>query len=152
MNAVLGARRTIAAAAVLLFAPLYLSAQASGTAAAGTQQAAADVLPPGEESPLQNPVYRFEIITLGSFPFTLFYTGFVFDMANYVSNGFDSAYAPWPFQSEYSASLTTSDRLVRIGVALSVSAVIGAIDAVIHANKMRAAKQLRFGGIPVEGQ
>ena len=90
----------------------------------------------------ENPFSRFEIVSLGSFPIMLFYTGFTFDLGRYVANGFSASYAPWPFQNEYSAALTDSDRLTRIGAALGASMVVGAIDAYLHAEKLKKARRL----------
>ena len=90
----------------------------------------------------ENPFSRFEIISLGSFPIMLFYTGFTFDLGRYVANSFNASYAPWPFQNEYSVALTDSDRLTRIGAALGASMVVGAIDAYLHAEKLKKARRL----------
>ena len=91
----------------------------------------------------ENPFSRFEIVSLGSFPIMLFYTGFTFDLGRYVANGFSASYAPWPFQNEYSAALTDSDRLTRIGAAFGTSLIVGAIDAYLHAEKLKKARRLR---------
>ena len=82
---------------------------------------------------------RFEIVSLGSFPIMIFYTGFVFDLALYIPNGYDSYYMPWPLAStySYSANLPETDREKRILVALGGCAVVGIIDAVIHAEKIK---------------
>lgn len=111
-------------------------------AAAATAQAAA----PPPAAP-ENPIGRFEIVSLGSFPIMLFYTGFAFDLTQYAASNFDSAYAPWPFKNEYSAPLSDADRLTRIGVALGACVVVGAVDAYIHAQKARAAKRLRAASL-----
>jgi hypothetical protein len=114
-----------------------------GVASLGAQDAInADALPRLDQEKSENPFLRFEIVSLGSYPITLFYTGFAFDLQRYLANGRDSAYAPWPFKGTYSASLSTSERLTRLGVALGVSFAVGAVDAIIHASKVKAAKRL----------
>ena len=105
--------------------------------------AANEIFPPSAPAKPENPWSRFEIVSLGSFPIMLFYTGFVFDLGRFVVNGFNAAYAPWPFQGTSSAALTTSDRLTRIGAALGSSLVVGAVDAYLHATKLKKAARLR---------
>jgi hypothetical protein len=115
------------------------SAPASSQAAAAPAAAALPVLPAGPE----NPYRRFEIVSLGSFPIMLFYSGFSFDLGRYFANDFNPLYAPWPFQNQYSAPLTDADRYARIGAALGACVVVGAIDAYIHAMKVKKARRLR---------
>ena len=116
------------------------AASAPAAAPAASAPAAAPlVLPAGPE----NPYRRFEIVSLGSFPIMLFYSGFCFDLGRYFANDFNSLYAPWPFQNQYSAPLTDADRYARIGAALGACVVVGAIDAYIHAMKVKKARRLR---------
>ncbi len=134
-----------------------LAAQAAGTgtaaadtaAGAGTgggapstaPAAAAAALPPGfgeTETKPENPWRRFEIVSIGAFPIALFYTGFGYDLGGYIGSGFDSRYAPWPFQNSASILPTDSQRLTRIASAVGLSLFIGGIDAIIHAAKIRA--------------
>jgi hypothetical protein len=107
-----------------------------------TSPAASSALPElselNEEKP-ENPFYRFEIVSLGSYPITLFYVGLALDFKRYYDNGFNSAYAPLVSDG----SLADSDRWVRLGAALGVSCLVGAIDAIIHDSKVKAAKRLR---------
>lgn len=74
---------------------------------------------------------RMAITGIGSLPFTIFYSNFAFDTARFIGNGFDLQYAPWPFKNQYSASVSTGDRFIRLGVSIGVSAVIGLLDALI---------------------
>ncbi len=144
------APRLCVASAILALAaaaPLGLGAQAqvvdpaqASTTAAGAAQAAAL---PSLPAPPENPYSRFEIVSLGSFPIMLFYADFAFDLQRYVSNGFASTYAPWPFKTEFSATLTDSQRLTRLGTALGASFVVGAIDAYLHFVKLKKAQRLR---------
>jgi len=107
-------------------------------------QAAPDALPPGfdeAEAKPENPWRRFEIVSLGAFPLSLFYVGFGFDLGHYIGSDFDYRYAPWPFQNSASILPSDSERLVRIASAAALSLAIGSVDAIIHAGKMRAAQQ-----------
>jgi hypothetical protein len=127
-------RRIIVLAAL---AGALLCALPAGAEGSGSQTAAADALPELVESKPENPFSRFEIVSLGSYPITLFYVDFAFDLKRYYDNGFDSAYIPLLSSS----SLTDKDRWTRLGVALGVSCFVGVLDAIIHAAKVQAAKR-----------
>jgi hypothetical protein len=118
--------------------PSSTSPSASSAASPAASSALPELSELNEEKP-ENPFYRFEIVSLGSYPITLFYMGLAFDFKRYYDNGFNSAYAPLISDD----SLTDSDRWVRLGAALCVSCVVGAIDAIIHDSKVKAAKRLR---------
>jgi hypothetical protein len=118
-----------------------VSGGTSSAATKGPASAAAAALPPGfgeTKAKPENPWRRFEIVSVGAFPISLFYMGFGFDLGGYIGSGFDSRYAPWPFQSSASVLPTDSQRVVRIASAVGLSLVIGGIDAIIHAAKIKA--------------
>jgi hypothetical protein len=129
------------AAAALLFLLFRLATLGAETAPN------ADALPKLDQGKAENPLSRFEIVSLGSYPITLFYVDFAFDFQRFIANGRDPAYAPWPFKGTFSTSLSDSERLTRLGVALGVSFAVGALDAMIHASKIRAAERLREAGM-----
>ena len=134
-------RRAAALAALfLLIGATALRAQAAPEAPAAPNS---DALPRLEQPKTENPFSRFEIVSLGSFPITLFYVDFGFDLQGWFAHGRDVNYAPWPFKGIYSTALTDSQRLTRLGAALGVSFAVGAVDAIIHAGKIKAAKRLR---------
>ena len=99
-------------------------------------------LPPGfENKKRENPFRRFEIIALGAFPIMLFYTDIGFDIHNYISNGFDYRYAPWPFKnSSYSIEPDEGELYLRIGVAAGISFVFAGVDAAIRAIRAKKAE------------
>lgn len=124
-----------------LFCALAFLACALAATAEGSSSSSADETPlPGfGQSKSENPFSRFEIVSLGSFPISVFYVDFFFDLARYFESDFDSSYLPLVS----STSLTDGQKWTRLGVALGVSCLVGAIDAVIHASKADAAKRLR---------
>jgi hypothetical protein len=74
---------------------------------------------------------RFETIAVGSFPLSLFYMGFAFDLASWISNGGDALYAPWPFKSDKAPALLADERLQRLGAAAILSLGIAVLDAIL---------------------
>jgi hypothetical protein len=118
------------------------SANTGAAANAGTT-ANADALAVPEGIKHENPLFRFEIVSLGSYPLSLFYIGFIYDIKRYYDNGKDSAYAPWPFRGSSSVSLTNAERMDRLEAALFLSLSVGAVDALIHAIKVKKAQRLR---------
>ena len=85
-----------------------------------------------KESALKAKFRRIAITGMGTFPIALFYTNFIFDSARFASSGFDVQYAPWPFKSQYSAAVTSSETFIRLGISLGLSAVVGILDAFIQ--------------------
>jgi hypothetical protein len=75
---------------------------------------------------------RTVVIAFGSLPFTVFYTDFIFDSVRFATNGFDLQYAPWPLKNAYSAAVSSSERFLRLGVSLGLSAAIGIIDLILY--------------------
>jgi hypothetical protein len=127
----------------------------SGPASAAPGGAAAASAAPGgaATAPLQldaagaadgeNALSRFGIVTLGSFPIMLLYADFSVDLGRYFLNGFNSAYAPWPFKSEYAEPPSQAEKAARIGVAIGASVAVGAIDYLIRLSKAKKARLQR---------
>ncbi|MBD5440011.1 MAG: hypothetical protein HDR33_03150 [Treponema sp.] len=100
---------------------------------------------------------RGEIITLGSWPFTLLLTAFGFSLGECFSHNFDSSYIKNPFVlsgSDYSRSETTRILLTSLGVSVGV----GVVDLVVNivrrkkAGKKNDSQQLdNITIIPLEG-
>jgi len=75
---------------------------------------------------------RSLVISIGLFPFSYFYTNFAFDLARHISHGFDTAYAPWPFNTQYGVALTNSEVWTRIGIASGASILLGFLSVIIE--------------------
>jgi hypothetical protein len=146
------------AAARLALAVLLALAAAGGALAQDAAQAAAQggaapssqalpqasqTLEPAAPNDGENPWARLGIVTIGSFPIMLFYTDFSFDLGAFALHGFDSIYAPWPFKSEYSVTLTQAEKGARIGVAIGASIAVGLIDLFIRSSKAKKARLQR---------
>lgn len=77
-------------------------------------------------------LWRIAVIGAGSFPFTLFYTNFIFDSVRFATHSFDVQYAPWPFKTQYSAPVSTGETFLRLGVSAGIGVIIGVIDQIVQ--------------------
>ncbi len=142
-------RITLVACCVLLLSTLTPLAAQSGLpedAGGGKEQgstAPAAVLPPGAVSTMASgnsqslaasagaKLGRLVTISVGSFPFTWFYSNFLFDLVRFAVNDYDAAYAPWPFKSQNSAALESDETFMRLGAAVGASLVVGLVDLLL---------------------
>ena len=93
---------------------------------------------------------RFETVAVGSFPISMFYVGFGFDMAAYASSNFNSLYAPWPFKNPQAPALTDSEKVYRLSGALILSVGIAVIDALLLPPALaRRERELGKGPFPL---
>lgn len=115
------------------------AAQAAGTpgsgaggAAAGSLVQGAEAYRPDEFPPLAMAFRRFEIISIGVFPFALFYTRTAFDLQRYLANNLEGSYAPWPFKNERSYKPTDDEQKRSVLIAAGVSLLFAGADAVLR--------------------
>jgi hypothetical protein len=93
---------------------------------------------------------RFETVAVGSFPISMFYVGFGFDMAAYASNNFNSLFAPWPFKNPQAPALTDSEKVYRLSGALILSLSVAVIDALLLPPALaRRERELGKGPFPL---
>jgi len=77
---------------------------------------------------------RWEIVTFGTFPFTLFLTAFVTDMVRWgTENGMDFSdagrrYAPWPLKSAGAVNMTSDEFQRTILIAAGLSVTLALVD------------------------
>jgi hypothetical protein len=82
---------------------------------------------------------RAEVILVGSFPFTLFFTFETYDTYRFFANGMDPSFSPWPLRPG-SAQVYTDDEKKKVLVtAVSLSLLIAVTDYVIGRIHERAA-------------
>jgi hypothetical protein len=86
---------------------------------------------PGEFAPWMQDLWRAEVITVGSFPFTLFFTLEVYDAWRYATNGFNPSYAPWPIGSGAATTYSPQETAWIAVSAVSVSVLIAGVDYLI---------------------
>lgn len=75
-------------------------------------------------------IWRTVTTGAGSYPFTYFFTNLAFDLIRFGISGFDSSFAPWPFQNQNSASITNREKVARMGTAFGISIGIGLLDSI----------------------
>jgi len=71
---------------------------------------------------------RIEIITFGAFPFAYFFTNFGVDTYRCATHGWDTRYAPWPFDSAGSFDKTQKERFMTLGLSIGTAVTIALID------------------------
>jgi hypothetical protein len=112
------------ARAVLLC--LLLAALCAGTL--GAQEHTPVPYTPGEFAPWMQDLWRAEVITVGSFPFTLFLTLEIYDSWRYATNGFNPSYAPWPIGAGAGTTYTPQETAWIAVSAVSISVLIAGLD------------------------
>ena len=106
--------------------------QPANRAENGTQKAAELNLPSfSYKDTKETSLGRSLVLSIGFFPFTYFYTGFVLDISRFVAHNFSTAYAPWPFTTQYSVALTDSEMWIKLGIASLSSLVLGVLGTLI---------------------
>jgi hypothetical protein len=110
-------------------------AQTSGTGTGGsTAQSSREAVKPSlgfdtSEFPLwAKDLRRAEIVTFGSFPFTVFFTTFAMDTWRCYSHGWDPLYAPWPAKPPGAVNMTQDELTMTIAIAAVTSVAIAVVD------------------------
>jgi hypothetical protein len=97
---------------------------------------------------------RFDIIAFGSFPFSMFFVNFFYDLYTWNKvNGMDFSaegrlYAPWPFKSAGAFEKPNYEFRNTIIMAASLSLVFAAVDLYIHKNKQKRELEKRQNDPP----
>jgi hypothetical protein len=76
-------------------------------------------------------IWRAEVVFVGSFPFTLFFTLEGYDTYRYMSKDFNSSYAPWPFRSAAEITYTTEEKTWLLVSALAGAALVSLVDFIL---------------------
>jgi hypothetical protein len=92
-----------------------------------------------DEFPLwQHDLRRFEVVLIGSFPFTMLYTSLGYGLIRWGSNGFSEGYAPTLSPSAETVPLTQQEKLGVVLAGVGFSAVTAIIDLIIVNAKRKA--------------
>ncbi|MDR2542313.1 MAG: hypothetical protein LBC80_02545 [Treponema sp.] len=91
---------------------------------------------------------RWNIITFGVFPFSMFFVTFATDMVRWGDTGYtDRRYAPWPLKSAGAVEMTSNEYRRTVLTAAGVSVTVALIDLLIVKIK-RDKERRRIEGIP----
>jgi len=94
-------------------------------------------------------IRRFEIVTLGSLPFTTMTATTIYTSIRYAQNGFDSNYIPNPFAFTSSeANIDQDEQKIVLYTALATSLVLGIVDISIYVAKIEKAKKANKKVLP----
>jgi len=138
----------------LLLIPIYnLNAQSLSTTNTTTVTFDSDELP-GWAKDLR----RWNIISFGLFPFSMFAVTFTTDMIRwYDATGLDwgdRRYAPWPFKSAGAIEMTNDEYLRTALLAAGVSASVAVLDLIIinlkRNNERRRIESMPTGSVEIE--
>lgn len=147
--------------AALCCGALFPQTSAASSSASGVAGALPQPYKAAEFPGWAHDLRRFEIVTIGSFPFALFYTGFSLDMVRFFGgksigfsisslgqanpfvvndvDAFNLAYAPWPIKSSSSYVTTSDEKALTIMVGVVLALGIGLTDHFIVRAQERAA-------------
>jgi len=125
---------------ILVFLILMPVPKAAAQSSSGTSSSSTDTETDEDASKLPQWVKdmrRFDIITFGSFPFSMFTVTFITDLARWgKENNMDFSeegrrYAPWPLKSAGAVEMTTWEYQRTIIIAASVSLAVAITDMII---------------------
>ena len=89
-----------------------------------------------------NYLRRYEVITLGSFPFTTMTVTTISTLYRYIDNDFDKNYIPNPLAlTSSAANLDSDEQKLILLTAIGTSIVAGTVDLIIHVIKKEKAKK-----------
>ena len=89
-----------------------------------------------------NYLRRYEVITLGSLPFTTLSVTTFYGLYRYIDHDFDKNYIPNPFAfTSSAANLDKDEQKLILFSAIGVSLVAGTVDLIIHIVKKEKAKK-----------
>jgi len=84
-----------------------------------------------EFPPWMHDLRRGEIILIGSFPLSMFFSYEFYDLYRYFSNNLDSSYRPWPFRTYDAVPYNSTEKIGIVLSALSVSFIVAVTDYLI---------------------
>lgn len=111
------------------------------------------IQPTAEEFPLwAKDLRRAEIITFGSFPFTLLFSTIAMDTYLWGMNNWDARYAPFPIRGAGAVEMSVDNRLITLGIALGASVLVAVADhIIIRVKRSNEAKKTAAlpSGVPI---
>jgi hypothetical protein len=87
---------------------------------------------------------RAEIVAFGTLPFSWLISTVSMDISRTVAHGGDQQYWPWPLKPAGAPTMTNSEFITSIGVAIGISAAVAIVDHIIIKHKRRKAETLKL--------
>lgn len=82
---------------------------------------------------------RFEVVLIGSLPFTYLYTSLSYSLIRYGVNGFDPAYAPSLQTGAETVPMTRNEKIGVLLAGIGTAALVAVVDQIIiHVKRNRA--------------
>ena len=82
---------------------------------------------------------RFEVVLIGSLPFTYLYTSLSYGLIRYGVNGFDPAYAPSLQTGAETVPMTRNEKIGVLLAGIGTAALVAVVDQIIiHVKRNRA--------------
>jgi hypothetical protein len=96
-----------------------------------------------EFSPFLRDLRRFEIVSIGSFPLTVFYSTFCYDSYRFVAKSaeagaLDPRFLPWPLKGPDYVPMNKDEKTGVLIAAAGASIVVGVLDYLILKERLRA--------------
>jgi hypothetical protein len=138
---------------IILFSLFFNSAYQTSAQSLSTTKPTVTTFDPSELPQWVKDLRRFDIITFGAFPFSMFFVTTVTDMIRWKdANNFDMTeegrrYAPWPAKSAGAVEMTNDEFTKTLFIAIGVSAGFALIDLLI-VNIKRASERRRIESHP----
>ena len=112
----------------------------AGQTTAGTESTVPDIEFPQWSKDLR----RAEIVAFGTLPFSWLVSTVTMDISRTIAHGGSQDYWPWPLKPTGAPTMTNSEFITTIGIALGVSAVVAIADYIIINHKRGKAETLKL--------
>jgi hypothetical protein len=74
---------------------------------------------------------RFDVITLGAFPFAFFTATFFTDVMRWSQHDWQTSYSPWPLKPAGAYETSDNEKLTILGISFAIAMGVAAVDLII---------------------
>ncbi|MDR0645240.1 MAG: hypothetical protein LBG05_10140 [Treponema sp.] len=74
---------------------------------------------------------RFDVITLGAFPFAFFTATFFTDTIRWSQHNWQMTYSPWPLKPAGAYETTDDEKLAILGIAFAIAVGVAVVDLIV---------------------
>jgi hypothetical protein len=91
---------------------------------------------------------RFDVITLGAFPFAFFTATFFTDLTRWSQHDWQMAYSPWPLKPTGAYETSDNEKVAILGIAFAIAIGVAVVDhIVIKIKRLKAAPLNESGAV-----